>query len=161
MTHHIKYLLSTLFALAWLVWRWNHRRGTQAVLVLASLLIGAGALATSHRWDNLKTEAETEARFYLDHPDRLLYSKLPAPWYLFGIHELYLSGQPRHYLSRRVDGATTDEFIREKLNGVHQIWVNREGTYVLDEDLPAVILKNLEAKKTPLHKGWPLEDAGQ
>ena len=71
-----------------------------------------GAWLTMRHWGVMKHRYRLEADFYLAHPDRLVSSELPAPWYLEGLDSVYRL--PTHYLraARQVpeDRALLDRF---------------------------------------------------
>lgn len=76
--------------------RLPHRVALPAAAIIG-LLLAPGYFATRAAWRSEKRAHENEARAYLAHPDKLLLSRLPAYWYLFGIHRLELGDAPMHF----------------------------------------------------------------
>jgi len=76
--------------------RLPHRVALSAAAIIVLLLV-PGYFATRAAWQSEKRAHECEARAYLAHPDKLLLSRLPAYWYLFGIHRLELGEAPMHF----------------------------------------------------------------
>ena len=154
--YRIVFLLNsfTLVCLAWLVSRLKNPNLVLAGFLIALLLVLPSTYKTSKLWDANKARYQSDARFYLDHPDRLLYSKLPATWFLYGVHNLYLPDQPQHYLTWRVNNGTPKDYLYQKAQPGVELWLEHEGRYIADTTLADIIRENLDGDKTPLHKGW-------
>ncbi len=76
-----------------LVRRGNHRfAALMAVILTLSLL--HGAILTRNRWDELKDLYAVTGRFYVANEDKLVYSEVPAYWYLGGLKALYRLDHP-------------------------------------------------------------------
>lgn len=152
--YRVVFLLNTamLFLGAILVYRLEKPKVGLVMGVLTALLCIPGAWKTSRYWDELKASYTSEAQYYLAHDDRLLYSRLPAPWYLYGIHHLYKPDQEAHYLTWRVDNGTPKDYVQARVAKYKEIWDLKDGTYQADPELLAVIAANCEEDITPLHK---------
>lgn len=68
-----------------------------SIALLTVAVLVCGAVATRNEWERLRLEAEREGKFYLAHPDRLVYSEVPAGFYLGGLQLLY-DIPVRHYI---------------------------------------------------------------
>ncbi|MEP6956532.1 MAG: hypothetical protein ABI883_06880, partial [Chthoniobacterales bacterium] len=66
-------------------------------LALTIVVLGWGAVVTQQEWRELMAGYRREGRFYLAHPDRLLYSEVPASFFLGGVDQLYEVPE-RHYV---------------------------------------------------------------
>src|SRR5882762_3944042 len=65
-------------------------RSTRAVaLVLSALILISGAGTTAQEWQWAMDRYRFEGIYYLAHQNQLIYSELPAFWYLRGLHDLY------------------------------------------------------------------------
>jgi len=122
--------------------------------LFAAFVLVWGGRRTADSWDSLKAGYLADGRFYLEHPDRLLYSAEPAPWFLFGLHRLYKPDEEPHYLTWRADNGTPEAYIREALEEHGVVWRRGEdGIYRRDPALRERIEVNLENGVTPLHRG--------
>ncbi len=88
-----------------------------AGLVAFALVMLPEAWTQRGEWDAVKARHEVEGRFYLDHADRLVYSELPAHWYLFGMDALHEIEPTRHVSPHRLHHASM-----EILNSYETIW---------------------------------------
>lgn len=79
---------------------------------------------------------EREGRYYLQHEDQLIYSELPAFWYLGGIASLYGVGT-RHYIT----SAERKQLSPEQAATYQTIWRYRNGTFVEDRQLYEALLR--------------------
>ena len=100
-------------------------------LVLVAMLVLPGTVRTRNLWDMRMARAEREGRFYLAHPDRLLYSEEDAWWFIMGIHELYKVPEP-HYITRQF---RVGDYTRAVLPLHTTIWRYNDGTFVPDNAL--------------------------
>jgi len=98
-----------------------------ALVVLAALLLPAAARTRAY-WQARLARSEAEGRFYLAHPDRLVYSEEDADWFLTGLDRLY--GAPRgHFISKNHRSGPDS---RTMLGGFPTIWRYRDGAWVED-----------------------------
>ncbi len=91
------------------------------VIALASCavaVVAAGAFLTIRTGEALHDRYRVEGQFYLAHPDRLVYSELPAWWFLVGIDDLYRVPE-RHYL---VPGRPGQPGDAERLAKFGSVW---------------------------------------
>ena len=152
--YRVVFLSNTLFlaSLAWPFFRLAKPKLSLAFFLAAAACAVWGGWRTAERWDHLKAEYFTDARFYCDHPDRLLFSSLPAPWFLWGVHHLYQDGLPMHYLSWRVDNGTPKDYVLARTEQYREIWVKDRDGYRADSELISLIRWNCLQGITPLNK---------
>jgi hypothetical protein len=98
--------------------------------VVALPIALAGGLVTQKKWDLLSERYEAEGKYYLKYPDRLLYSEVPAGWYLDGIQQLY-DVQTRHHV---VAGHELPQ-LAQQLASHLEIWRYADGKFVTDPQL--------------------------
>jgi hypothetical protein len=115
------------------------RYAARSVQVAAfCLLIGIlipGIRATQAYWEGRFARAEAEGKFYLTHPDKLVYSEEDAYWFLPGLERLY--GVARsHYINKSDIG---NAHTKAMLATFSTIWRYREGAWTEDSDLYSVI----------------------
>jgi len=97
---------------------------------VAILVAAAGGSVTQKKWEILLKRYEAEGKYYLEHPDRLLYSEVPAGWYLDGIQMLYAI-PVRHHIIVGEEGGP----VAELLAGHRAIWRYSDGKFVEDPEL--------------------------
>jgi hypothetical protein len=150
----VVFVLNTML-LFWFIWLVSLL--PKAGMIRGCLLLLAIPVLTqlpSHNatWDQRKADAEQDAKFYIANDDKLLYSKLPAPWYMYGIHHLYKPGQEKHYLTFRADNATPQAYVEETLEKFDTVWsANEQGEIVENPELLERIRKNVAQGRTPFH----------
>lgn len=145
--------LLTLFG--WIVYRLGKPALSLGLAVLALVFIVNGALEATFRWDRWKAENYSDARFYLDHPDRLLFTRLSAPWFIYGVHQVYQPELPMHFLSWRVDNGTKKSYILRQTERFEEIWVKRAEAYRPDRALLRTLRENCLEDIHPLDKPRP------
>jgi len=106
-----------------------------ALLTVAALV--PGSLRTRAYWDDYKRSYEIEGRFFLEHPSRLVYSVVPASWYLGGLSRLYDARQP-HVTWRDAQGGRLDRGVL----AAHPTLWRRDGERMIED--PALFRKLLE-----------------
>jgi hypothetical protein len=96
--------LTALAGAAWLI-RAFPRRWRLALGGCALVTLALGATLTVRTWDELHAAYGREGRFYLANPDKLVYSEVPAWWFLVGVDRLYEVPE-RHFIlaHRALDG---------------------------------------------------------
>jgi hypothetical protein len=108
--------LVVLAGAAWLIRAfprpWRLGLGACALVTLA-----LGAALTVHTWDDLHAQYDREGRFYLANPDKLLYSEVPAWWFLVGVDRLYRVPD-RHYVLASRPGQPGDVALLNKFDTV-------------------------------------------
>ena len=105
--------------------------------VVAVSVAASGGFVTQKKWEILLNRYEAEGKYYLEYPNRLLYSEVPATWYLEGIRMLYAIPVRHHIV---VDEQTRP--LAELLAGHGAIWRYSDGKFVEDPEL----LMQLRAK---------------
>jgi hypothetical protein len=141
--YRVPFILAALLVIG-LVWgaaRLLPRPVALIVLVLAIALILPGTERTHQYWDGRMAAAEREGRFYLENPDKLLYSEEEAWWFIRGVHELY-QVDDIHYLNA---AQPTDPLTQPALARAPTIWRYRKGSFQPDDQL----YQSLRTKNSP------------
>ena len=105
-------------------------------LVTAAVLV-CGAVVTRNAWERLMLQAEREGKFYLAHPDRLIYSEVPAGFYLGGLQLLY-DVPVRHYIL----SSERTQPPKSELERHQTIWRAVNGKFEQDPELFAELQRN-------------------
>ncbi len=149
--YRVIFVVNTLLAAlaAWAAARTSWRWPGWALAALAAASIGVGGWRAAGNWDASKALYRADAEFYIANPDKLLYTVLPAPWFMLGVHRLYGDGNPWHYLHWRATEGEVDNRYRQW----EVVWRRGEdGVYRPDPELYDRIRRNVEAGVVPLHK---------
>ncbi len=132
-----------LLGLAYLVGRYGRATLRIGALVVALAVLVPGAVRTRRHWDEGFARSEAEGRFYLAHPDRLVYSEEPAYWFLPGLDALY-DVRPPHSVGRYDPSRA---YLQELLRQHSTIWRRGDGTWIEDDALYASL--RAEAPRDP------------
>ncbi len=96
------------------------RRPVALALTGATLAAACvGGLATISTWSDMKARYSAEGRFFLSHPGQILYSDLPAPWFLPGLAKLYQDDATALVL-QPTDTVAADSAVKLRETGV--VW---------------------------------------
>lgn len=87
-----------------------------------------GATTSRKQWDSYKDRYEKTGKFYIENPDKVVYSELPAYWYLGGIKSFYGLSQPY------IISFHPDRFQYGK-SAATELWRYRDGNMVADVKL--------------------------
>lgn len=101
---------------AWLV-RGASRLTRSVLAISTAAALTFGAVTAVRAWDALHARYRIEGQFYLANPDKLVYSELPAWWFLVGIDDLYRVPQ-RHYVIAARPGQAGDRELLEQFGSV-------------------------------------------
>jgi hypothetical protein len=126
----------TLIWIAYLLGSSASRPWQIAVLVAALGVILPGTIRTRAYWHARFDRSEEEGRFYLAHPDRLVYSEEDADWFLPGLDRLY-GGSRNHFVSKNRRGGPA---VRQMLEQFPAIWRYRDGHWETDTALYEALL---------------------
>jgi hypothetical protein len=135
--YRVMFFLSSLILLGsgyWICRRQTVRLRAMALLICA-IILGYGAYLTQRHWHHEMLRYECEGRYYLQHEDRLVYSELPASWYLDGIASLYGVGTRHH-----IPFAQRQRLSPEQAATYQTIWRYRNGSFVEDRQLYHTLL---------------------
>jgi hypothetical protein len=103
---------------------------------LAFLVLFPGAVRSTQSWHQAMLRYKQEGKFYLEHPDRLLYSELPAGWFFHGLVALYDIPNRHDILA-----AKRNQISRKELEPYSTIWRFTDGKFVPDPALYAELVK--------------------
>ena len=137
--YRIVFLLESglLIGTAYLIAKMPTARLGYLTAAVALPIAFAGGVVTQKKWDLLSERYEAEGKYYLKYPDRLLYSEVPAGWYLDGIQQLY-DVPTRHHV---VAGHELTQ-LTQQLATHSEIWRYADGKFVTDPQL----FRQLKAK---------------
>jgi len=120
-----------LFAAGYLIVKMDALvRRIAATAALAFALLGG--FVTQKKWEAAMTRYEREGKYYLKHESRLIYSELPAFWFLDGVRALYALPL-RHHVTDQDSAAVRSQ----QLSAHDTIWRFVDGKYVKDSALHA------------------------
>lgn len=101
--------------------------GLMMFLLFVSLIPGA---YTTHKiWRQLKDRYSVTGRYYVSHPNALVYSELPAYWYLGGLKALYHLNHPF------VLSVSPQTFKYAQAEQIREIWRYDNGVMIPDSKL--------------------------
>jgi hypothetical protein len=141
------FLASTVVLLwgAYLLGRYASPRWRLAALLAAAAVILPGTARTRAYWHGRLARSEEEGRFYLAHPDRLVYSEEDANWFLPGLERLY--GVPRsHFVTKN---QRSGPGARDMLKQFPAIWRFRNGRWETDTELYETLLNENGTSRRP------------
>lgn len=138
----IVFLLHTglLMGAGYLISRVRAPRLGYIAAAVAISVTTAGGFVTQKKWEILLNRYEAEGKYYLEYPNRLLYSEVPAAWYLEGIRMLYAI-PVRHHI---VVGEEARP-LAESLAGHRVIWRYSDGKFVNDPELFEQLMAKAES----------------
>src|SRR5205814_132900 len=97
--------------------RVHARRFRLFAVAFALPIVACGGVVTQKHWNVLRAQYAAEGQYYVAHPDRLLYSEVPASWYLDGLRSLYAI-PVRHHVTRD----DKPKVLADQLAEYHGIW---------------------------------------
>lgn len=127
------FILDTLIFLSagYLLLQFTSRLHQAICLYIFMIILIPGTQITREYWNYRLFNAENEARFYLNNPDKLLLSEERAAWYLPGIDKLYGVSRP-HYISYQyLEG----DHARKMIQQFPTIWRVEDGMPIPDQQL--------------------------
>jgi hypothetical protein len=130
--YRVAFLINTTCLLfgGYLVARFIRGKWLQIFTVLVAVVLTLGAVRTHNVWDHMLNRSYREAQFYLQNPEKLLYSQEPAYWFIPGVHKMYAVPN-LHYIHRN----NLDEHNRQMTTQFSSIWRDIDGTFKPDPDL--------------------------
>ncbi len=142
------FLASTVVFLwgAYLVGRYALPRWRVAALLVTLAAVLPGTVRTRAYWQARLARSEEEGRFYLTHPDRLVYSEEDADWFLPGLDRLYGVAHG-HFVSKNQRSGPA---ARPMLERFPAIWRYRDGRWEADPELyEALLSENAAVREAP------------
>lgn len=137
----------------------------EAALVLVGIAAFFGGMSALEKWGPRKAAYTADAHFYIENPDLFLFSPLPAPWFMYGVHRLYEPNREKHYVTWRVDNGTQREYVARVLTEHDTLWRRLEEgealpdsgfleikrfVYVEDKEILQIMRQNFKNGVTPL-----------
>lgn len=135
--YRVPFLINTLIVIcgAWMLSRSLGRFTGAVVFGLVLFLVLPGTEMTRLQWLAITSKAEMEGKFYIENPDKLLYSEEEASWFIYGVHKLY-NVPDEHYINKYF---TTDPLAQRMIRKYDTIWHYELGEYVADDRLFQII----------------------
>src|SRR5665213_987540 len=117
--YRIVFLLNTVLLVSGgcLAVRFLTTRRQLALGLLTMIGLGAGAAKTDKLWVAMTARAESEGKFYLNNPDKVLLSEQEAWWFIPGVHWMYGVKNPHYVLLKDVQGTRTESPVWRDRNG--------------------------------------------
>lgn len=113
------------------------RRYVRASIALfVGVVLGCGAGVTRNEWQRLMLQSKREGKYYISHPDRLIYSEV-APFFLDGLRIFYDIPVRHHILASERSRPPKSEIERHET-----IWRVVEGKFTPDPQLFAELQAN-------------------
>lgn len=101
--------------------------GLMCLVLVVSLFHGASV--TKNHWHVLKDRYAVTGKYYIKNKDKLVYSEVPAYWYLGGLKSLYRLKHP-FILSH-----SPNKFKYGKIKHVTEVWRYQDGKMFADPEL--------------------------
>ena len=108
-----------------------------SITLLTVAVLVCGAIVTRNQWERLMLQAKREGKFYLAHPDWLIYSEVTAGFYLDGLRLLYDVPVRHHILASERTKPPKSEIERHQT-----IWRVVNGKFEPDPQLFAELQAN-------------------
>lgn len=103
-----------------------------AIILCISLLpVFWGTVKTRKLWDEKMARAEMEGKFYLNNPDKLLYSEEDASWFIDGVQKMYPANK-QHFINKQF---LVGDNSKTMILNYPTIWRYDSGSFVADEKL--------------------------
>jgi hypothetical protein len=134
----------------------GQRKLRVVIVAVTALAVLAGAYDTRRLWLKMMDRAELEGRFYIDNPDRLLYSEQAAHWFIPGLDKMHAFEKPHYILKNKED----PQHIRWMLDMYDGIWRYENGDYREDPELYAHLNEKYPVYQI-LRGRWPRETRNQ
>ena len=127
------FILDTLMLLlaGYLLLKFSSRLPQIICLYIFMIILIPGTRITRDYWNYRLYDAEKEAKFYLNNPDKLLLSEERASWYLPGIHELYEVSSPHYIHWQSLKG----DYAKKMIHQFPTIWRIEDGLPIPDQQL--------------------------
>jgi hypothetical protein len=130
---------------AYVLGRFGGRITRAAAAIVFLWAVVPGTARTRSHWLERLAESEAEGRFYLAHPERLVYSEEPAYWFLPGLDALY-GVQAPHAVGRYDPDKSR---LREVVPRYSTIWRRQGGGWVEDDVLYGSLRASVAATAQP------------
>lgn len=134
------FIINTLFIIffCWFLTKVTTRNARIVVLFMAIILVAPGNFRASVYWDARHLRAKAEGIFYLDNPDKLLYSEEDAYWFIPGLETLYAI-KKSHYVDKI---NVKSDHSKAMLAEYPTIWRYQNGRYTQSDELYQYIQSN-------------------
>jgi len=126
-----------LFAGGYLIMKTFSRSGRVLAVLLAVVVLIPSAWHAQQVWHEAMIRHRKQGKFYLEHPDRLLFCDLQAPWFLDALRAMYEVPIRHHVAAKGPDPMSCRE-----METYPTIWRYVGGTFVEDPALYTKLLEN-------------------
>lgn len=128
--YRLVFLLNSLILIGGaLIFRSSDHTCAKIVFLLLFISLVHGAYITRNHWNTLKDRYAKMGLFYIEHDEKIVYSEVPAYWYLGGIKKLYGLKHP-YILSH-----SPKNFKYDQSEDIHEVWRYKNGEMVGDKEL--------------------------
>jgi hypothetical protein len=129
-SYRIPFVVNTIW-IVWAVYAAARLRRLTTALIVFGLIVVPGTERTRRYWDQRMSRAESEAVFYLENPDKLVYCEEDATWFLPGVNRFYAVARS-HFINKH---ERTGDNARSMIGSFATIWRYHEGRFVPDPQL--------------------------
>lgn len=133
-----------LLAGGYLITRTFSRPARVLAVLLALVVLIPGAWHAQQVWHAAMIRHRKQGKFYLEHPDWLLFCDLQGPWFLDALRFMY-EVPTRHHVAAK----GPDPMSRREMEMYPTIWRYVDGMFVQDPALYAKLLKNAPDSDSP------------
>jgi hypothetical protein len=150
--YRVGFILNTCWIalLAWLIHRLLQQRHQLLLLIPVTICFAMGSYPAIDAWDQRKADVRPLAQFYIQNPDRLLYTELPGIFFL-GWHNLHEYGQPQRFITRTMNARRAEQILMN----YKTIWRKQGDSFVSDDTLYNKLLYNATHERIPLDRQLP------
>ncbi|PIE90014.1 MAG: hypothetical protein CR997_08530 [Acidobacteria bacterium] len=140
------FVIGTVFSIKEL----SNRKLKVAISTAVLLCLLSGSVSMSNKIDKLRIAYKLEAAFYLENPDKLLFSQVPYAQYISNVHDLFCPDDKRHYIDWQ--GLMDRGVIHSTLLEYDTIWVYQDGEYKPDTSIYMELINKNMDRSRPLLK---------
>jgi hypothetical protein len=132
-SYRMPFILNTILVMwaAYAMSRFLTRKQQLLSFVLLLIVLLPGSERTRRLWQERMARAEIEGRFYVNNPDKLMYSEEEAFWFIIGVHRLH-NVTTEHYINKQFRVGKVES---ERLRQHSEIWRYHEGSFQPDAAL--------------------------
>jgi hypothetical protein len=153
--YRLVFLLNSVFLLGsiHLIHLLDHKVMKRIVFFGSLVIISIGGIRMANKLDQLREAYHEESMFYLNNPDKLLFSEVPYAQYISNIHDLFCPNQKRHYIDwlGLMDKGVIHSLLKEK----DAVWIYTDQGYRKDPlTLQRIMMRNIK-RTYPLSQPGP------
>ena len=111
-----------------LLFRSSNRLFTHIAVSLLVVSVVSGSYSTRNKWNALKDRYNVTGRYYIENSDKIIYSEVPAYWYLGGLKRLYDLKHPY------ITSFSPNNFNYHNFDQSNEVWRYQNGKMVADHE---------------------------